>query len=174
MSVKQYSESGNKNAKFVKKTAESSNLFCDYCQPNRDTREKCFCLHGYLDWHKLQGKPKPKPPNSLLSDNITYESVPAFTALKTSPTISGSSEFSEAQCKQIMQFIQAGFKDLIIIPSFSTPQNVSKTVHSAGTLPMYAFHSCHTLSLESKTWILDDSGATDHITLCQGYIEIFI
>lgn len=24
-------------------------------------KDNCFCLHGYPEWHKFHGKPKPKP-----------------------------------------------------------------------------------------------------------------
>lgn len=34
---------------------------CDFCHLNGHTRYKCFCLHGYPNWHRLYGQPQPKP-----------------------------------------------------------------------------------------------------------------
>ncbi|KAL8113535.1 hypothetical protein AgCh_020748 [Apium graveolens] len=28
---------------------------------NGHTKDKCYCIHGFSPWHKLYGKPKPKP-----------------------------------------------------------------------------------------------------------------
>lgn len=62
MAVKQCNEYGNRNFKPAKKTTiDSSTLLCDYCQLQGHTRDKCLCLHGYPDWHRLHGKPKAKP-----------------------------------------------------------------------------------------------------------------
>lgn len=43
-----------------KRITDNSSL-CDYCNNVGHTRDKCFCPHGYPDWHRLYGKPKPKP-----------------------------------------------------------------------------------------------------------------
>ena len=51
----------NKSAKSAIKKSEDFALFCDYFQLTGHTRDKCFCLHGYPDWHRLYGKPKPQP-----------------------------------------------------------------------------------------------------------------
>lgn len=43
------------------KRAIDNEIFCDYCNNTGHNRDKCFCLHGYPEWHKLHDKPKPKP-----------------------------------------------------------------------------------------------------------------
>lgn len=153
MSVKQYTDSGAKIVKFVKKTTENSNLFCDYCQSNGHTRDKCFCLHSYSDWHKLHGKPKPRPRNLSRSNNVCFENVPASIASAKLPvnTSATSSEFSEAQCKQIMQLIQAGFKELNTPSHSSATWNSANTVFTVGISTMYACHSCCSVSPDLRS-----------------------
>lgn len=36
-------------------------MVCDFCHMAKNLREKCYCIHGYPSWHRLFGKPKPKP-----------------------------------------------------------------------------------------------------------------
>lgn len=50
-----------KGAKDSGKRSVDSTLNCDYCQQPGHLRDTCFCLHGYPAWHRLHGKPKPKP-----------------------------------------------------------------------------------------------------------------
>lgn len=45
----------------TKRTNQDSYITCEYCHLTRNSKEKCFCLVGYPPWHKLYGKPKPKP-----------------------------------------------------------------------------------------------------------------
>lgn len=56
MNVKVQSNKSKQN--FPKKSDNSE--VCDYCHNSGHIREKCFFLHGYPDWHRLHGKPKPK------------------------------------------------------------------------------------------------------------------
>lgn len=39
-------------------------VHCDHCNMSGHTRDKCFVLLGYLEWHRLSGHPKPKPRNA--------------------------------------------------------------------------------------------------------------
>lgn len=61
MAVKPYMDSSqNRGTRTVVKKPNDS-LCCDFCQTTGHSREKCFCIHGYPEWHKMFGKPKPKP-----------------------------------------------------------------------------------------------------------------
>ncbi|XP_063942380.1 uncharacterized protein LOC108207461 isoform X2 [Daucus carota subsp. sativus] len=68
MSVKYKPSPGNKP--FKKPTAESP-IYCEYCHMQGHVKDKCFCLHGYPPWHKLHGKPKPKPKHLAASSSTT-------------------------------------------------------------------------------------------------------
>lgn len=35
-------------------------IVCDYCKFTGHTKDKCFALHGYQEWHRLYGQPMPK------------------------------------------------------------------------------------------------------------------
>ncbi|XP_074378371.1 uncharacterized protein LOC141719908 [Apium graveolens] len=39
---------------------KASDVVCDYCSMSGHSREKCFALHGYPEWYRLFGHPKPK------------------------------------------------------------------------------------------------------------------
>ena len=39
---------------------KSENETCTYCNNVGHSKEKCFFLHGYPEWHRSFGKPKPK------------------------------------------------------------------------------------------------------------------
>lgn len=93
-------------SKFKPTTARSnakkpaSTLECDYCHNNGHSRDKCFCLHGYPDWHRLYGKPKPKPrklTSSTTSPGAAQVSV--ITSDITSDTTKDALQFSDAQCQ---------------------------------------------------------------------------
>nr|XP_017219010.1 PREDICTED: uncharacterized protein LOC108196294 [Daucus carota subsp. sativus] len=96
-------------SKFTAKKEEKkgSDLTCDYCKMSGHTRDKCFALHGYPEWHRLHGQPKPKirnQPNkqsTVNSAQIKPDAPESITDVKT------SSALSETQCQQIMQMIQA-------------------------------------------------------------------
>ncbi|XP_074376786.1 uncharacterized protein LOC141718302 [Apium graveolens] len=44
-----------------KKAMTENSIIYDFCQMSGHTRDKCFCVHGYPPWHRLHGKPKPRP-----------------------------------------------------------------------------------------------------------------
>lgn len=114
-----------------------------------------FLLHGYSDRHKFHGKPKPKPQNSPKSNNVFFENASSISVHNYAPSTSGSSEFFEAQEKQILQLIQDGFKELNITPGPSAPWNSADIILSPGNSHMYTCYSCCTMLPESITWILD-------------------
>lgn len=64
-----------------------------------------------------------------------------------------SSEISDAQYKQILHLIQAGFKELNASSTsfvMSSTWISANTVHAAGTIKFFVFHRFQNLPLESK------------------------
>lgn len=63
-------------------------------------QDKCFFLHGYPDWHRLYGKPKPK----LRSSGTHSVKKAAQITVKSSDSkekagdLSTNDVFSDAQC----------------------------------------------------------------------------
>lgn len=53
-------ENGRSQNNYKKNNADSS-LVCDVFHLTGHTRDKCFRVHGYPSWHRLYGKPKPRP-----------------------------------------------------------------------------------------------------------------
>lgn len=87
-----------------------NDVVCDYCNLSGHTREKCFALHGYPEWHRLYGQPKPtpQPGNNKKSAALVTTSVNALIEeSKSFNTQSCSDDLSEAQCHQLIQMIQA-------------------------------------------------------------------
>lgn len=50
----------NPTGNVSKRVPNDCNLLCEFCQNPGHLKDKCFYLHGYPEWHKLYGKPKPK------------------------------------------------------------------------------------------------------------------
>ncbi|XP_074367096.1 uncharacterized protein LOC141707685 isoform X3 [Apium graveolens] len=71
------------------------------------TRDKCFCLHGYPQWHGLHGNPKPKPKKLSTSGvksaaQITVgHDVAAGSQIHMDNSAKDSVTFSEPQCLQL-------------------------------------------------------------------------
>ncbi|XP_074337191.1 uncharacterized protein LOC141674381 [Apium graveolens] len=63
MNAKFTPSSGNKN-KFQQKRDEKKTtdvlVVCEYCKFTGHSKDKCFALHGYPEWHRLYGQAKPK------------------------------------------------------------------------------------------------------------------
>ncbi|XP_074377150.1 uncharacterized protein LOC141718671 [Apium graveolens] len=64
-------------------TLTDSSIICEYCQMSGHLKDKCFCVVGYPSWHRLYGKPKPKP-----RFGNTQRASAAQTSLKTEATTS--------------------------------------------------------------------------------------
>ncbi|KAL8088765.1 hypothetical protein AgCh_038520 [Apium graveolens] len=175
MAVKQYNPYGNKTNKSAKKqVSDASTLYCDYCQTNGHTREKCFCLNGFPDWHKFYGKPKPVPRHlrgkpqvnatSIDKSVANVHSADTSSVFQPGTSSDNSTIFSDSQYKQILQMIQASFKDLYSSGAPAVGWGASaNTVHAAGMHQHFVgYTNCQ--NTNSMMWIID-SGATDHITL---------
>lgn len=126
----------------TQKKSSDTSVFCDYCQNTGHAKEKCFCLHGYPDWHRLHGKPKPKPrrfSNSGTGNGNIKSAVNVSTIANSSSVMQGDSKvdsvsvkdsgtFSDAQCQQLSKLIQETLR-----------QNMASTSsHMSGT----SFYSC--------------------------------
>lgn len=162
---------GNKS-KFNRKLNDSAN--CDYCHLSGHNKEKCFALHGYPEWHRLHGQPKPKIRNSNGKKfNATANAVNTSVSQTTSPAAiqepSDASNLSETQCQQLINMLQAQLKS-------STPAVNASWISSASTSQMAGNCSSTSLKMQhvtstnqaqchssNHTWIID-SEATHHIT----------
>ena len=95
-----------------KKTSPDVEVKCDYCHMTGHSRDKCFCLHGYPNWHKLFGKPKPKPKFQTSSSGKAHTAAQVsapdseITSLTNVNLTDASFNLSPVQCKHLMQMIQ--------------------------------------------------------------------
>ncbi|KAL8144668.1 hypothetical protein AgCh_003023 [Apium graveolens] len=128
------------------------------------TKDICYCLHGYPTWHKLHGKPKPKPKN-LSGRNVMTTTVQgdlkADTSKTESNTSSESGNFTEGQYKQLMQMFQQSFRTNTGQTDGSPYASVN-SAQFAGNM----FHFASPVNAIPHTdtdWIID-TGATDHVT----------
>ncbi|KAL8116037.1 hypothetical protein AgCh_022503 [Apium graveolens] len=83
------SKASNKGVSTRKITDGS--MVCDFCHMSGHLKEKCYCIHGYPSWHKLFGKPKPKPKflqnkNSIVAQVSQTTSAPAQQSTKSDAT----------------------------------------------------------------------------------------
>lgn len=133
------------------------------------SKEKCFCVVGYPSWHRLFGKPKPKPrfsaPQRTSAAHVAMTSSDSnITTGATGTTGVGSQDgsginshgLSDSQFNHLVQLLQNTMKSPSSDASPATWSSAN-TVHLAGTL----FNSQS--SANTSHWIVD-SGATDHIT----------
>lgn len=83
---------------------------CDFCHMTGHTKSKCYCIHGYLSWHKLFGKPKPKPRfNSKVSSAALVTSSESSVVPTVTDTGNHSLDYvslSDGQCKQLIMYLQ--------------------------------------------------------------------
>ncbi|XP_074351730.1 uncharacterized protein LOC141690873 [Apium graveolens] len=85
-------------------------LICDYCKLTGHVKDKCFALHGYPDWHRLYGQPKPKIRNTAskkaVAHNATHQNSAEMTSTSEhNSTLSDSSLMTEAQYNQLIQIL---------------------------------------------------------------------
>ncbi|XP_074323590.1 uncharacterized protein LOC141660503 [Apium graveolens] len=153
-----------------KKILENS-VICDYCKLAGHTRDKYFALHGYPDWHRLYGQPKPK----VRSNHGTKKLVNISTSIENqSGAVSdvltankGTENLSETQCQQLITMLQAKLQSSSpatanLAPWINNASNQCAGIHKFYTNSViFANHT--QLSSSNHCWIID-SGATHHIT----------
>ena len=144
---------------------------CDYCHLSGHIKDKCFALHGYPEWHKLYGQPKPRvkhtpkttSANAVATTGNTLQTRASdINVPELSTSGSCTDNLSDAQCQQIISMLQSK-----LTPSTYAPW-IQNSTNSVSGSNFYSTNSVifASLILISKTkdmWILD-SGATHHIT----------
>ncbi|XP_074375531.1 uncharacterized protein LOC141717357 [Apium graveolens] len=151
-------KSAGKSKKFgqfsVRKPSECAK-YCDYCHNPGHNQEKCFFLHGYPNWHRLYGKPKPNLRPKKSAQVISQSAVADGTYIFG--VESCTSTFTDSQSEQIAKMIQHSMKSFGNIWNYS-PAHLSGKINSVAlSHNAYIVHST-----SSRKWILD-SIATDHI-----------
>ncbi|XP_074350686.1 uncharacterized protein LOC141690015 [Apium graveolens] len=160
--------------KKVSSEADVASIVCDFCHMTGHTREKCFCLHGYPEWHRLRGQPKLKPRVVNRYPAVSKKVVNVMASgFDSNTNVESGSVFTDAQCQQLTKMIQTSLQALT--PWTTNNANVAAVVSSTMT-DANAFtqgnfsctvSSAHTLQTVNHqnfiTWLLD-SGATDHVT----------
>ena len=151
--------------KGVKKAQSDVLIYCDYCHMQGHAKDKCFCLHGYPEWHKMYGKPKPKPKHLSNRNAVAAQVSQSSDNSQTKSTVSQSDtstsnfQFSESQYKQLLQLLN----HTSVQPTAETnPYATVNSTQFAGTFLHFASH-VHNNSYKDFEWIVD-TGATDHVT----------
>ncbi|XP_074375010.1 uncharacterized protein LOC141716718 [Apium graveolens] len=129
---------------FMKKNNTDSTLFCEVCHMQGHSKEKCFCVVGYPSWHRLFGKPKPKPRFSapqrtsaahvaMTSSDSNIKSGATGTTGVGSQDGSGinSHGLSDSQFNHLVQLLQNTMKSPSSDASPATWSSAN-TVHLAG------------------------------------------
>lgn len=173
MSVKHSGGSKSSTTKESKRSLiDQVQRVCNYFHMTGHTKDKCFCLHGYPNWHRLFGKPKPKP--RFNSTNMGKRHVIAAHVSTVDKSVNtGSSlqsdnalNLSDGQCKQLIEILQKSMQTTATnydsTGSGWSPFSVN-TMHLAGNIYHFTSTIDYTLSLNQNPWIVY-TGATDHIT----------
>ncbi|XP_074371895.1 uncharacterized protein LOC141712750 [Apium graveolens] len=105
---------------------------CEYCHLSGHNRDKCFALHGYPEWHRLHGKPKPKIRASSTKQSAATVIIESPKTDMVPSSTNVSDELSESQCHQLIQMLQSKMKASHSVPSSSAPWLHNSTNHVAG------------------------------------------
>lgn len=176
-------QSGNGNYRGFKPRTNAGNanhhgakgkLFCNYCHGETHTKEKCFYLNGYPDWHPLFGT---KPDLSKMPKNKGKgKSLHAVNSV-TVPGVANSgfvnSPFTQEQYQQLLTMLSNSNSGHTGSIDSASPLETLEA-HLAGkhctVSTCLANHVCLvSTKLTSHDWILD-TGASDHITNCFSYL----
>lgn len=126
-----FSAKNKSNQKKDEKKAVDTSLICDYCKLTGHVRDKCFALHGYPDWHRLYGQPKPKPK----AQNKKVQ-IPANAVTTSGDNNSGGDNgavLSDAQYQQLLGMFQNSLK--------SQPPNASWLTNTTASQSAGAFRT---------------------------------
>ncbi|XP_074339691.1 uncharacterized protein LOC141677589 [Apium graveolens] len=166
MSVKTQSNPFKPQARFqVNKKGSDATIICEFCHMSGHLKEKCYCIHGYPSWHRLFGKPKPKPKNltprnSVVAtvvhspdDVITAHTITTNTSISAGVQYSNSSpplNLSDLQCHQLIKMLQQSLSgnqsNIASVPFNDGPSWNSN--HSVNTVQMTGPYMEDT----SRTW----------------------
>lgn len=104
-------------------------VVCEHCKYTGHTKDTCFVIHGYPEWHKNYGQPKPKLRVRIPQAN----SASACTEDNKSSDASCSTDsLSDSQCQQLIQMLQSKLKpSAACAPWISTSSNSATGIHSA-------------------------------------------
>lgn len=164
----------NSSGSMPRKVSNDLNLLCEFCQNTGHLKNKCFYLHGYPEWHKLYGKPKPKlkkamNPSFKAAAQISVKGPSSDNHNPTENSKDNSFTLSEAQYQQIVRMFQDKMTPSVnwtSSPSTSQLSGISELnyLHNKFFSSAVIVNTTHFLDKsDSNLWILD-SGATNHIT----------
>lgn len=117
-------------------------------------------LHGYPEWHRLHGNPKPKMKNSGNSmKKVAQVTAQVSGTVDTFNVDSNCSKdtFTAAQCEQLTRMIQNSMKTM---NTWSTNSQLSGKNYIVSLS-----HQAYFVQTTSGCTRIIDSGATDHIIL---------
>ncbi|WOH03984.1 hypothetical protein DCAR_0623389 [Daucus carota subsp. sativus] len=81
-----FNKKNQSQVEVIKKGGDA--VVCDFCHMPGHLKDKCYCIHGYPSWHRLFGKPKPKPKNAgqrnSVVENVVTEDVSTGSQLGNS------------------------------------------------------------------------------------------
>lgn len=145
-------------------------FFCDHCHGDLHTKERCFYLHGYPNWHTDFGS-KPDPAK-----------MPKYKNKPVIKSVANTAAINPTTCANVTSINSTANVDDLVTPTFTNSQYQqllsllnstgldspeSHLSHMAGKLAFShnsAFPGClASLSTTLNEWIID-TGATDHIT----------
>lgn len=153
----------------LSQNSQDSNMLCEFCNLTRHVKEKCFALHGYLEWHRLHGQPKPKPKqfnkrftvNSTNSANV-FDNPKSEIPPTPKDTTSAILGLLDSQYQQLISLLNqkntnvaASSNAAWIAPDCAG--NIIQCTHFVANINQVQFDS------SMSSWIVD-SGATHHIT----------
>lgn len=139
-----------------KRNVTDATIVCEVCHLSGHNKDKCFCVHGYPSWHKLFGKPKPKPKIQSKSSHAYNVISDGSDSVSTAKPTTESAGFTTAQYQQLMTMIQSGFKEMSAnanagassssAPGLSNQWTSGNSTYMAGNVLHFV---CHTNSKRS-------------------------
>ena len=159
----------NFKAKNNKKSPDP-NISCEYCHLPGHLKDKCFALHSYPEWHRLQGQPKPKPKNLRKPNaNATVMHTEAENREATTGKEMTHTLF-ENQYQQLMSLLHQNQNNNSNVNSNATANaswinssTFRNTMTQCAGMPISPTINSVSYDNSAHIWILD-SGASHHIT----------
>lgn len=175
MSVKNKLSGKSQVRNNFQRKGSDSGISYEFCHMPGHVKEKCYCIHGYPSWHKLFGKPKPKPKflptrNSVVASIAQTGNSTESVSVGLQMSSQSDLNLSESQCRQLIQMLQRTMTD----SQQSTDTTIQTTVKSYDWPSINSVHfsgmsghfvsQVHVIqSCNPSQWIID-TGARDHVT----------